>query len=165
MCSRRNTNCVYNVESDHRRRAAHQRTVQDLAEARVELQQLRQLLGGIIATIRVGSHEATTNLIQLIRSRNDLAQVAAFVRNETRADIAVRQAFDDINFLIDSSRPLPSPGQVLGPSLMLEATNSSGSESTRTGFVTDADEESGTTAVAEIESGDGPGISSAYRRT
>lgn len=112
-CATRTSPCVYDASSDQRRKIANQRNVQDLAETQVDLERHRQLLGGIIATIRVGDEEANRDLVRVIRSGVDLSQVAAHVRNECRANIEIQQAYDNIHFLINGPHELPSPTQLL----------------------------------------------------
>ncbi|KAK5052553.1 hypothetical protein LTR84_002418 [Exophiala bonariae] len=112
-CATRRSPCVYDASSDQRRKIANQRNVQDLAETQLDLERHRQLLGGIIATIRVGDDEANRDLYRVIRSGVDLSQIAAHVRNECRANIEIQQAYDEINFVIDGPRGLPSPTQLL----------------------------------------------------
>lgn len=109
--------------------------MQDLAETQLDLERHRQLLGGIIATIRVGDDEANRDLYRVIRSGVDLSQIAAHVRNECRANIEIQHAYDDINFLIDGPRGLPSPTQLLSETPSKEeslAPASLGSESSET---------------------------------
>lgn len=84
-----------------------------MVEAQTSLERHRQLLGGILSTIRVGSAEATSDLLDTIRSGVDLSQLAAHVRNARRADPAIDQAFLSINFIIDGPEELPSPEQLL----------------------------------------------------
>lgn len=124
---------MYDASSDQRRKIANQRNVQDLADTQFDLDKHRQLLGGIIATIRAGDDEANTDLVRVIRSGVDLSQLAAHVRNECRATMAIQKAFDDINFLIDGPRELPSPTQLLSHQVpsheMLHTIPSQGSES------------------------------------
>lgn len=87
--------------------------MQDLAEAQEDLERHRQLLGGIIATIRVGDFRANQELIQLIRADVDLSQIAAHVRNECRSNHEIQQAYNAIEFVIDGEEHLPSPYQIL----------------------------------------------------
>ena len=134
-CSTRKSPCVYDASSDQRRKIANQRNVQDLADTQLDLDRHRQLLGGIIATIRVGDDEANIDLVRVIRSGVDLSQLAAHVRNECRANLAIQKAFDDINFLIDGPRELPSPTQLLSQlpaHELLHPSISMGSESSET---------------------------------
>ncbi|KAL2441076.1 hypothetical protein ABEF95_011675 [Exophiala dermatitidis] len=113
-CATRRTPCVYDATSDQRRKIANQRNVQELADALLQLERHKQLLGGIIATIRVGDNTANEDLIRVIRSGVDLSQLAAHVRNECRANIAIQQVYEQIDFTIDGPRELPSATQVLG---------------------------------------------------
>lgn len=55
------------------------------------------------------------DLVRVIRSEVDLSQVAAHVRNECRSNMAIQQAFDVIEFVIDGPPELPSPTQLLNP--------------------------------------------------
>jgi len=114
-CASRHSPCVYDASSDQRRKIANQRNVQELAGAHQDLERCKQLLGGIIATIRAGDFNANNDLVRLIRSEVDLSQLAAHVRNECRANVAIRHAYDRINFVIDDPEVLPSPNKVLSP--------------------------------------------------
>lgn len=87
--------------------------MQDLEQAQTDLERHRQLLGGIIATIRVGDFQANEDLVRLIRSGVDLSQLAAHVRNECRSNIETQQAYESIVFVIDGPEELPSPAQLL----------------------------------------------------
>lgn len=133
-CATRRSPCVYDASSDQRRKIANQRNVQDLAETQIDLERHRQLLGGIIATIRVGDDEANRDLYRVIRSGVDLSQIAAHVRNECRANMEIQRTFEEINFLIDGPRELPSPTQLLSETIKDEsfAPASLGSESSET---------------------------------
>ncbi|KIW73494.1 hypothetical protein PV04_01607 [Phialophora macrospora] len=111
-CLTRRSLCVYDATSDQRRKIANQRNVQELADKQLDLEKHQQLLGGIIATIRAGGFSATDDLIRTIRSDVDLSQLAAHVRNECRANIAIQQAFDKIDFVINGGPELPSPSQM-----------------------------------------------------
>lgn len=124
----RNSACVYDATSDQRRKIANQRNVQDLADAHTELYRQRELLGGIIATIRAGDHVSYGELIRLIRSEVDLSQLAAYVRNECRTNLAIQNAYESINFIIDGGDHLASSTQMLGQ-YPLQATTSRGSDS------------------------------------
>lgn len=87
--------------------------MQDLAEAQSDLEKLRQLLGGMIATIRIGDDRANYELMRLVKSGCDLSQLAAHVRNERRSNYEIQQVYDTINFEIDGEEELPSPSQIL----------------------------------------------------
>lgn len=105
--------CVYDASSDQRRKIAIHRSAHDLQQALDDLSRTRLLLGGIIATIRVGSTQAIEDLIQAIRSGIDLSQLAAHVRNELRSNHVAHQAFDQLDFTLDGPPGLPSPTQLL----------------------------------------------------
>ena len=75
----------------------------------------------MIATVRAGNPEATEDLIRVIRSGVDLSQLAAHVRNECRANMAIQQSFDNINFVIDGPDELPSPKQLLSSAPLRDA--------------------------------------------
>ncbi|OAP65279.1 hypothetical protein AYL99_01251 [Fonsecaea erecta] len=111
-CATRKSLCVYDASSDQRRKIANHRTAQELADKQLALDRQQQLLGGIIATVRAGGYSATEDLIRVIRSGVELSQLAAHVRNECRANIAIQQAFDQIDFVIDGGTELPSPAQM-----------------------------------------------------
>lgn len=130
-CASRRSQCAYDASSDQRRKIANQRNVQELADKQLDLEKHQQLLGGIIATIRGGGYSATEDLIRVIRSNVDLSQLAAHVRNECRANIAIQQAFDKIDFVIDGGSELPSPSQLqVLPGDMVAMENSRESEAT-----------------------------------
>lgn len=112
-CSTRGSPCVYDASSDQRRKIANQRNVMELADTQVQLERMKQLLGGILATIRAGDYNANTDLIETIRSGVSLSQLAAHVRNECRANVAIQQAYDQMDFKIDGPLELPSPTQLL----------------------------------------------------
>ncbi|KIW96008.1 uncharacterized protein Z519_03074 [Cladophialophora bantiana CBS 173.52] len=111
-CAARRSLCVYDASSDQRRKIANHRTVQELADKQIALERHQQLLGGIIATVRAGSFNATDDLLRVIRSGVELSQLAAHVRNEVRTNIAIQQAFEQIEFIIDGGPELPSPAQM-----------------------------------------------------
>jgi len=113
-CATKSSPCVYDATLDQRRKIANQRNTQQLAEALLDLERHRQLLGGIIATIRAGDFDANNDLIRIIRTDVDLSQLAAHVRNECRASIAIQQAYNQIVFKINGPRELPSQDQILG---------------------------------------------------
>jgi len=113
-CASRRSPCVYDATSDQRRKIANQRNVQELADTHVQLERHRQLLGGIIAIVKAGDYNANNDLARVMRSDVDLSQLAAHVRNECRSNIAIQQAFDQIDFNIDGPLELPSPTQILG---------------------------------------------------
>ncbi|EXJ89485.1 hypothetical protein A1O3_02552 [Capronia epimyces CBS 606.96] len=113
-CASRRSPCVYDASSDQRRKIANQRNVHELAETQVQLERHKQLLGGMIATIRAGDFDANSDLIRVVRSGVDLSQLAAHVRNECRSNVSIQQAYEQIDFCIDGPLELPSPTQVLG---------------------------------------------------
>jgi hypothetical protein len=128
-CATRRSLCIYDASSDQRRKIANQRNVQELADKQLDLEKHQQLLGGIIATIRAGGFSATEDLIRAIRSDVDLSQLAAHVRNECRANMAIQQAFDKIDFIIDGGPELPSPSQLqMMPGGFVPKESSLGSE-------------------------------------
>jgi hypothetical protein len=112
-CAARNSPCDYDVSSDQRRKIANQRNVQELAQAQNDLHKTRQLLGGIIAILRAANTGITNDLIHLIRADTDLSSIAAYVRNEVRANPSAELAFQSIDFYIDGNSDLPSPAQLL----------------------------------------------------
>lgn len=61
-----------------------------------------------------------------IRSTVDLSQIAAHVRNTRRADPAIEEAFNQIQYVLDSSEELPSPSMLLNASSHLAASLNSG---------------------------------------
>lgn len=85
---------------------------QELADTELKFKRHRQLLGGMIATIRVGSFSATEELLRVVRSGVDLPQIAAHVRNECRANAIVEKAYNEIDFTIDGPAELPGPTQM-----------------------------------------------------
>lgn len=133
-CASRNSDCIYDVAADQRRKIANQRNVQDLAEAQIELSRHREVLGGMIAIIRAGGARSTNDLVDIVRGGIDLTSLAAYVRNEVRANLAVEQSFHDIDFNMNSGLDLPSPSQLLSRMDSQQAgllqTSASASEST-----------------------------------
>jgi hypothetical protein len=97
-CATKGSPCVYDATSDQRRKITHQRNTQQLAEALRDLERHKQLLGGIIATIRAGDFNANNDLTRTICTDVDLSQLAAHARNECRASFAVQQEYDQIDF-------------------------------------------------------------------
>lgn len=85
----------------------------DLHEAQENLERHRQLLGGILATVRAGDSESRQDLMELIRSGMELSQLAAHVRNTRRTNPAIDHAYSLIDFSIDGGEELPSPVQLL----------------------------------------------------
>lgn len=67
----------------------------------------------MIAIVRAGGARSTNDLVDIVRSGIDLSSLAAYVRNEVRASMAVEQAFHTIDFNMDSRLDLPSPSQLL----------------------------------------------------
>jgi hypothetical protein len=104
---------MYDAAADQRRKIANQRNVQDLAEAQMEIGRYRELLGGMIAIIRGGGARSTNDLVESVRTGIDLSSLAAYVRNEVRASLAVEQTFHDIDFNMNGGLDLPSPSQLL----------------------------------------------------
>ncbi|KIX93384.1 uncharacterized protein Z520_10803 [Fonsecaea multimorphosa CBS 102226] len=111
-CATRKSLCIYDATSDQRRKIANHRTAQELVDKQLALERHQQLLGGIIATVRAGGFNATEDLLRVIRSGVELSQLAAHVRNECRANIAIQQAYEQIEFVIDGGTELPSPAQM-----------------------------------------------------
>lgn len=109
----RGSTCVYDVASDKRRKLAIQRNRQDMSEAQINLERHQQLLGGIIATLRAGSHETARDLLATIRTGVDLSQLAVHVLNASQANSAIEVAFLSIESVIDGPRELPSLTQLL----------------------------------------------------
>lgn len=112
-CASRHSECIYDAAADQRRKIANQRNVQDLAEAQADLGRYRELLGGMVSIIRAGGARSTNDLVDFVRSGIDLASLAAYVRNEVRANLGVEQAFHEINFNMSEGLDLPSPSQLL----------------------------------------------------
>lgn len=112
-CATRSSNCLYDQASDQRRKIANQKNLQELVQAQTSLERHKQLLGGILSTIRAGSKQATDDLLDAIRSGVDLLQLSAHVRDARRADPAIDQAFSEIVFVVDRSEELPSTKHLL----------------------------------------------------
>lgn len=109
----KNSLCLYNANSDQRRKIANQHNVQELVQTQYDLEHFRQLLGGIIAVFRAGSPQSTTDLVYLIRNDADQSTLAAFVRNEVRSTLALQHAFQAVDFRIHEPLDLPPPTQFL----------------------------------------------------
>ena len=102
------------ASTDQRRKIANQRNMQDLQDAQQNLDRLRQLLGGVLATIRAGDEATTNDLLAVVRSGMSLSQLAAHVRNARRSSPDIEQAFARIEpYIIDGPEELPSPNQLL----------------------------------------------------
>ncbi|ETN39346.1 uncharacterized protein HMPREF1541_05569 [Cyphellophora europaea CBS 101466] len=138
-CATRNSECIYDAAADQRRKIANQRNVQELALAEMDLSRKQALLGGIISIIRAGGSRSTNDLVDFIRSGIDLSSLAAYVRNEVYTNMAVEQAYRDIDFTItiEGGSDLPSPSQLLSRLDSAQSTQSQnqshslpGSEST-----------------------------------
>ena len=67
----------------------------------------------MIAIIKSGAAHSQNDLAHLIRNDTDLSSLAAFVRNEVRANLTLQQAFSSIDFHINGPSELPSPSQLL----------------------------------------------------
>lgn len=67
----------------------------------------------MVSIIRAGGARSTNDLVDFVRSGIDLASLAAYVRNEVRANLAVEQAFHELNFNMSEGLDLPSPSQLL----------------------------------------------------
>jgi hypothetical protein len=87
--------------------------VHELNETHLELRRTQQLLGGMIAIIRVGGDEATNDLLERVRTGVDISSLSSFVRNEVLANRSVEQSLQDINFNMNAAPDLPSPSQLL----------------------------------------------------
>ena len=87
----------------------------------------------MIAIFRAGTLASANDLVQLTRNGTDLSSLAAYVRNEVRANLAVDQAFQCIDFHIDGNSGLPSPDQLLSR-MELKSETSGGTN----GFNTDS---------------------------
>jgi hypothetical protein len=75
----RQSTCIYDRNADQRRRAATQKTTQELNRQRI-------ILGGILATIQSGQSERTEYLCDLIRSKASLADLAKYLEDAAIAD-------------------------------------------------------------------------------
>ena len=76
-------------------------------------------------------------MIRLIRGGIDLSQLAAYVRNEVRANLQVENAFQNIDFHLNGPSELPSPSTLLAS---LDPHQSQvNSESGSTGSVSNTD--------------------------
>jgi len=87
--------------------------MQNLAQTQENLERHQQLLGGMIAAFRVATQQDTDDLLRVIRSGVDMSQLAAHVRNALRMSPEAREEFNNLDFVIDSPRELPSPTQLL----------------------------------------------------
>lgn len=100
-CATRDTSCVFDVESDQRRKIAQRRNASDLARVQADLENHRQLLGGILALLRTSRQEESDELLALVRSEAALSQTAAFVRRYVQGNHAAKSEFTSIDFTID----------------------------------------------------------------
>ena len=130
-CAQRNTSCIYDASSDQRRKIANQKNVQDLALAQEKLDRHQELLGGVLATVRVGSEQETAELLAQVRSGMNLSQLAAHVRNAVRSNVDIQSAYDAIDFTIDGGHDLPSPHQILSEMQAIDHSSSNTSPAFR----------------------------------
>lgn len=93
----------------------------DLSETQNNLKRHRQLIRRIIAVLRVGNTKTAEDLVTIIRLGVDLSQLAAYVRNARRMNIAIDSSFADIKFVIDGLEELPSIEQLLSTTVPSQA--------------------------------------------
>jgi hypothetical protein len=87
--------------------------MQLLLQTQDNLERHQQLFGGLIAILRVATIQDTDDLLRFIRTKADMSQVAAHVRNTLRMNPHAQEVFNSIDFVIDGSLRLPSPSQLL----------------------------------------------------
>src|SRR5436305_5255781 len=71
QCDQRNSQCVYDLAADQRRKIANQRNIQELVQKGEDIERLCMLVGGILATIRAGNRETIDDLEQTIRNTSE----------------------------------------------------------------------------------------------
>ena len=91
-----NSQCIYDLAADQRRKIANRRNVQ-------ELQRHRFLLGGIIALIRARAPETPDRLLRVIRTNFDLSEVGVYIENALNAKPSIYQSYQRISFDLDGS--------------------------------------------------------------
>jgi len=87
--------------------------MQLLLQTQDNLERHQQLFGGLIAILRVATIQDIDDLLRFIRTKADMSQVAAHVRNALRMNPYAQEVFNSIDFVIDDSLGLPSPSQLL----------------------------------------------------
>ncbi|EXJ78838.1 hypothetical protein A1O1_09240, partial [Capronia coronata CBS 617.96] len=98
-CRRRHWSCRFNAAADGRRTAANrQAMMQEITDTVAQVRHHRGLLAGIFAIIRKGGEGGTDNLVNLIKTTEDLTQIASYVRDEVDADATVQQAYHAIDW-------------------------------------------------------------------
>ena len=71
------------------------------------------MLGGVIAMISAGDVQQINDLIHVIKTRIDVPQFAAHIRNGLRSSAAVAQAYQIFNSEMDGALQFPSSAQLL----------------------------------------------------
>jgi hypothetical protein len=95
--------------------------VEELAVTQQQMERYKQLLGGILAIIRAGDMDANRDLTYMIRSGVELSQLAAHVNNGYRANSAIQQAYDNMDFLLEGTENLPSPAHILNEISLIDS--------------------------------------------
>ena len=113
-CSIRQTQCVYNLAADQRRKVANQRNVEELSRREEELQQYRLLLGGFMAIVRSQDSEMINSLLHAIRDKTDQEELTHYLENILTLRPNIDQAYRQISFNLGWNS---SPPASVSPSL------------------------------------------------
>lgn len=108
QCEQRNSQCVYDLAGDQRRKIANQRNIHELAQKTEEVEQYRVLIGGLVAAVRVGNPETVDYVIHTIQNRSSLADLAASVTSIMTSWPLVCREFQLVDFDLDYSPKRPS---------------------------------------------------------
>ena len=110
---RRQTPCIYNPLGDQRRKIVQQRNLRELGERNRDLERHHVLLGGLVASLQVGDDELIHGLVDLVRTRIDLPDLAAYVDFIMANNPIVYEAYKQISFYMDDSPLQPSVARVV----------------------------------------------------
>ena len=99
---------MYDLAADQRRKIANQRNIQELAQKGEDIERLCVVLGGILATIRVGNHETLDALTTTIRNTPGLPDLSFYVNGLMAAWPEIYLEFQNIDFYLDDAPRRPS---------------------------------------------------------
>ena len=108
QCSTRNSQCVYDLAADQRRKIANQRNIEELAQKGEDIERLCVVLGGILATIRAGNRETLDDLTHTIRNRGGLPDLSSYVNGLMATWPEIYLEFQKIDFYLDDAPRRPS---------------------------------------------------------
>ena len=73
-----------------------------------EVERHRVILGAMLATLRAGSDDSIQDLIKTVQSRTPLPDLATYLDTSMSTAPAVREAYEEIDFDLDSSPRHPT---------------------------------------------------------